>query len=250
MSRRFGLWLVAGVLTLAAAPAQASHVAGTTYRGTAAGGGTVELDVSADGASITRFVASNVRDNCGGTLAKAFTGSLPIVNHAFSSDQADPVRFDGSFPASGQAAGRLLQSSCPSPVSWTAATGAPAGAPQPPPDRTPPALEASAGRSQPLRRGGAIRVRVRCPDEPCRVTARGSTKATGARAFRLKRAAAQLEQGRSVRLQPRLGRRARRAARTALLNGRRVRVRVTVIATDAAGNRTVRRLSIRPHLRR
>jgi hypothetical protein len=251
MSHRFVPWLVAGVLTLGAAPAQASHVPGATYTGTAAGGGTVELDVSADGASITRFVASGVRDSCGGTLARAFTGSLAIVNHAFSSNPSDPDRFEGSFPAAGQAAGQLFQSSCPSsPVNWTAATGAPAGGEQPPPDRTPPALEARAGRTQPLRRRGAIRVRVRCPDEPCRIIARGSMKAAGARAIRLRRAVAQLGRGASVRLQPRSGRRARRVARRALLSGRRVRVGVTVIATDAAGNRTVRRLVIRPHLRR
>jgi hypothetical protein len=253
MSRRFGLSVIAGVLSLAAAPAQASHVPGATYRGTTPGGGSVELDVSADGASVTRFVAADVRGNCGGTLAEAFTGTLPIVDHAFSSsDPADPIRFDGSFPASGQAAGRLHQSSCPSsPVSWTATTGAPAGQPQPPPDRTPPALEARAGSSQPLRRGGAIRVRVRCPDEPCRVTARGSMRARGQRVFRLRRAVAQLRRGGAgARVQPRLGRRARAAARRALRSGRRVRVRVTVIAADAAGNRTVRRLTIRLRLRR
>lgn len=252
MSRRFALWLVAGVLTLAAAPAHAGHVPGATYRGTAAGGGTVEFDVSADGAGITRFVAADVRGNCG-TFARSFTGSVPIVNHAFSSDPADSIRFEGSFPANGQAAGRLLQSSCPnSPVSWTAATGAAAEAPQQPAaDRTPPALEARARRSQPLRRGGALRIRVRCPGEPCSVIARGLARARGERRFRLRRAAAQLARGGAgARLVPRLGRRARAEARRALLNGRSVRVTITVIATDAAGNRTVRRLPIRPYLRR
>jgi hypothetical protein len=249
MAGRYGLLLVA-VLALAAAPAHASHTPGATYRGTLPAGGTVEFDVSADGGAITRFAASDARDSCG-VFSKAFSGSLAIVNHAFASDPADSVRFDGSFPASGQAAGRLVQSSCPnSPVSWTAATGAPAGAPPAAPDRTPPALEARAGSSQPLRRGGAIRVRVRCPDESCRVIARGLLRARGARVLRLKRASARLAAGGAgARLEPRLGPRARAVARRALLAGRRVRVTITVTALDAQRNRTVRRLTIRPRLR-
>jgi hypothetical protein len=254
MSRRFGLWVVVGALTLAAPPAHASHIPGGTYRGTAATGGTVEFDVSADGASITRFVATDVRDNCGASLAKSFAGSLPIVDHAFSSDPADPIRFDGSFPSSGQAAGRLVRSSCANPaVSWTAATGAAVAPPPPsPPDTTPPALAVRAARSQPLRRGGAIRIRVRCPDEACRAVAGGSLSVAGdgTARFRLRRASAQLARGGSVRLEPRLGRRALAAARGALRDGRRVTVRVAIAAVDAAGNRTVKRLSIRPRLPR
>jgi hypothetical protein len=249
MSLRFGLWAVVGVLSFATASAHANHIPGATYRGAAATGGTVEFDVSADGSAVTRFVAADVPSNCGGTISKSFTGSLPIVSHAFSSDPADSIRFEGSFPASGRAAGRLLQTSCPNPaVSWTAATDA-AATPPPPSDTTAPALSVRARRSPRLGRGGRIRVWVGCPDEACRVIAGGSVAVQGGGPFRLKRASARLAQGGSVRLEPKLARPALDAARRALRDGRRVRVRVMVSAVDGAGNRTVRRLTIRPRLR-
>lgn len=247
---RFGLYAVAGVLLLATAPAHANHVPGATYRGTTATGGTVEFDVSADGRAVTRFVAADVPGSCGGTISKSFTGSLPIVNHAFASDPADSIRFQGSFPASAQATGSLLQADCAgAPLSWSAATGAPAATPQAQPDTTAPALSVRARRSQRLGPGGRIRVRVSCPSEPCRVVAGGSVSAQGMGSFRLRGATSQLAQGGSVRLEPRPVRRALRAVRRALRDGRRVTARVTVSAVDVAGNRTVRRLSIRPRPR-
>jgi hypothetical protein len=244
MSLRFWLCAVAGVLSLGTASAHASHIPGATYTGTPATGGTVVFDVSADGTAVTRFVATDVPSNCGGTISKSFTGSLPIVSHAFSSDPADSIRFEGSFPASGQAAGSVLQTSCLNPaVSWTAAT------PTPPPDETAPALHVRARRSQRLGRGGRIRLRVGCPDEACRVIADGSLAVQREGAFRLTRASAQLAQGDSVRVEPKLGRRALDAVRRALRDGRRVKITVMVSAVDVAGNRTVRRLTIRPRLR-
>jgi hypothetical protein len=257
MSRRFGLYVAVGALSLAAAPAHASHIPGATYRGTAATGGTVELDVSADGAAVTRLVATDVRSSCGVAVSKTFTGSLPIVNHAFSSDPTDLIRFEGSFPAPGQASGALLPSLCPDPaVSWAAATDAAAVTPPQPdgtaPDGTAPALNVRARRSQRLGRGGRIRLRVGCPAEACRVVAGGSVSLPAARLapFRLKPASAGLARGGSSRLEPRLGRRALEAALRALRGGRRVRVAVEVSAVDAAGNRSVERLSIRLRARR
>ena len=248
MLLRFGFCVLLGVLWLATAPAQANHIPGATYRGTPATGGTVEFDVSADGTSITRFVATDVRTGCGGTLSKSFTGTLPIAAHGFASDPADDVRFEGSFPSTGTAAGSLVDSSCAtSVVSWRAATDAIVAIP-PPPDTTPPALDARARRSQRLGRVGRIRVRVGCPDEACFVVARGSVSVQGRRArpFRLKRASARLLPGGSAWLEPRLGRRALVAARRALRRGRRVEVRITVAAVDEAGNRAVARLRVSP----
>jgi hypothetical protein len=250
--RRFGLYAAVGALSLATAPAHASHIPGATYRGTAASGGTVELDVSADGAAVTRLGVTDVRSSCGVAVSMTFTGSLPIVNHAFSSDPADLIRFEGSFPAPGQASGALLPFSCPNPaVSWVAATEA-AAITSPQPDRTAPALNVRARRSQRLGRGGRIRLRAGCPAEACRVVAGGSVSVQAARAgrFRLKPASAALTGGGSARLEPRLGRRALEAALRALEAGRRVRVEVEVSAVDAAGNRTVERLSIRLRARR
>jgi hypothetical protein len=250
--RRFGLYAAVGALSLATAPAHASHIPGATYRGTAASGGTVELDVSADGAAVTRLGVTDVRSSCGVAVSMTFTGSLPIVNHAFSSDPADLIRFEGSFPAPGQASGALFPALCPTPaVSWAAATDAAAITP-PPPDGTAPDLNVRARRSQRLGRGGRIRLRVGCPAEACRVVAGGSVSLPAARLapFRLKPASAALARGGSARLEPRLGRRALEAALRALGAGRRVRVAVEVSAVDAAGNRTVERLSIRLRARR
>jgi hypothetical protein len=252
MLRRFGLYAAVGALLVASAPAHANHIPGATYRGTAATGGTVEFDVSADGAAVTRLVATEVRSNCGGTFSKGLSGSIPIVNHAFSSDPADSIRFEGAFAAPAQASGALLQGSCPNPaVSWAASTDAAAITPLPP-DGTAPALNVRARRSQRLGRGGRIRLRVGCPAEPCRVVAGGSVTVQAARPapFRLKPASAGLAGGGSARLEPRLGRRALDAALRSLRAGRRVRVAVEVSAVDAAGNRAVERLSIRLRARR
>jgi hypothetical protein len=252
MLRRFGLYAAVGALVLVSAPAHANHIPGATYRGTAANGGTVEFDVSADGAAVTRLVATDVRSSCGATVSKTFTGSLPIVNHAFSSDPADLIRFEGSFPATGQASGALVDGLCPNPaVSWAASTDAAAIMP-PPPDGTAPALNVRARRSQRLGRGGRIRLRVGCPAEACRVVAGGSVSLPAARLapFRLKPASAGLARAGSARLEPRLGARALEAALRALGAGRRVRVAVEVSAVDAAGNRSVERLSIRLRARR
>ena len=246
---RLGLCVVAGPLSVATAPAFANHIPGATYTGAAATGGTVELDVSADGSAVTRFVATGVPSPCGGTISRGFTGSLPIVNHAFSSDPAASIPFEGFFPDSGRAAGAVRQSSCPSPaVGWLAATAAIAAPPPPPPDKTPPTLSIRVSNSQRLGRGGRIRVRVGCPDEPCRVTAAGGVAVEGRGRFRLQPASARLAQGGSVRLEPKLGRRALEAARTALRNDRRVRVTLTVTAVDGAGNQAASRLTIRPRL--
>lgn len=145
--------LVAVVAALAAAaivPAAAtainySHPA--TYSGTAASGGTVEFDVSADGA-VTRFATNEVNTTCG-TVSSTSTGTFPIVNDSFSRTASGTgTSFEGSFPAIQQAQGTLslrvsvFPVSCTSDkVSWTARTSAP------PPDATAPQTKISSGPS-------------------------------------------------------------------------------------------------------
>jgi hypothetical protein len=233
--------LVAGALAVVAVPAHAHHIPGATYTGAAATGGTVELQVAADGASVTRFEASAVPTDCG-VVSVSASRRLPIADHAFSRPSTEGTAFSGSFGSGPTATGTLSQGGeCSFSVAWSATTSA---APPPPPaaDVTAPDFAARAGRR--LRRGGAILVRVRRPSEACRVTARGSVSLRG-RTYRLRRTSAQLAQGGSVRLGLILGRRGVTAARRALRNGRRVEARITVAAVDAAGNRTLRRLSRR-----
>jgi large repetitive protein len=146
--------LVALVASLAVAifvPAGAeaanySHPA--TYSGTAASGGTVEFDVSADGSAVTRFATNEVTTTCG-TVSSTSTGTFPIVNESFSrTTSGTGTSFEGSFPALQQAQGTLtlrisvFPISCTSEkVSWTARTSAP------PPDTTAPQTKISSGPS-------------------------------------------------------------------------------------------------------
>jgi hypothetical protein len=130
--------LAAGAVAPPAATAvNYSHPA--TYSGTAAGGGTVEFDVSADGSAVTRFATREVNTSCG-MVSSTSTGTFPIVSESFSrTTSGTGTSFEGSFPAVQQAQGTLtlrimvFPISCTSDkVSWTATT------PTPPPDTTAP----------------------------------------------------------------------------------------------------------------
>jgi hypothetical protein len=123
------LAIVVMVAAAVAAPAYGNHSAPATYTGTAAGGGTVEFDVSADGSSVTRFAVANVSTTCG-AVSVTSTGNVPITNHSFNWTSGQ-LHYSGSFPAVQQASGSLSlhlsgYPSCTSdPVSWTATTTAP-----------------------------------------------------------------------------------------------------------------------------
>ncbi|HEX7058389.1 MAG TPA: hypothetical protein VF176_00875 [Solirubrobacterales bacterium] len=135
-----------GVLVPAAVGSNHSYPA--TYSGAAASGGTVEFDVSADGAGVTRFAISGVSTTCG-TVNGTAAGVFPIANDAFSngSPTAIGLRFNGSFPAAQQAQGTLSFRlggfpGCTSDnVSWTARTSTP------PPDFTAPQSKINSGPS-------------------------------------------------------------------------------------------------------
>jgi hypothetical protein len=106
-ARRAALACLALLALAVAAPdalaANYSHPA--TYSGPAATGGTVEFDVSADGAGVTRFVILAVPTSCGTIPSSTTTGTIPIANDSFSYGSATTlgIRFSGSFPAAQQA---------------------------------------------------------------------------------------------------------------------------------------------------
>jgi hypothetical protein len=109
-----------------------------TYKGTAATGGTVELDVSADGLGISRFAVINVpMPPCPGLVNGVTTGTIPIVNGSFSYGDASGTQFSGTFPVAQQAQGTITARfpypfACTSEtVSWSATTTTP-----PPPPET------------------------------------------------------------------------------------------------------------------
>ena len=260
--RRFGSLLVAAGLTLAATPAHANHIPGATYTGTTAMGGTVSFDVSTQGGSVRRFAWSGVPTDCGasmGTTTGSFVGSIPILSdpgsgHAFSQAPGRRVVFDGSFPASRQASGRLgtgprqsVGNGCTFSVAWTATTAAIAP-PNPARDRISPLVDVRIGKH--LGGDGVIRVRVESPEEPCSVLVGGtvSISGPGGRTFRVRRTKTMVQHGGSGVLRPKLGPRALVTVRRALANGRRVEQKVVLVAVDAAGNRTVERSTIRLRL--
>jgi hypothetical protein len=112
--------------------------------------------------------------------------------------------------------------------------------PAAPRDITRPALSVSGSRTQRPRRG--VRVRVRS-DEAASVSARVTVR-IGARTVRSRRARATLGAGRATTIVLRFSRAdLRRLARA--LGGRRLPARVSVTATDAAGNATTRTLTLR-----
>jgi hypothetical protein len=148
--------LVATVLAshFAASPAGATHIPGATYTGTVSGGGTIELRVSPDGASVTYFKYAGVPGlgtrSCG--LETASTFSAPISGHAFTWGLAGLRALAGSFTGTQTAAGTVEEAFCFNGArSWTAATTAL-------PPRTPPATPVSpsppARSTTPYFRGG------------------------------------------------------------------------------------------------
>jgi len=257
MRIRFLLPVALAAGTVAAPPAVASHSAPATYTGPAATGGTVEFDVSADGASVTRFALTNVSTTCG-IVSAASVSTYPISNHAFSADTLGEVRFGGSFPAIQQASGTLSYRSLDFPactsaeVGWTATTTAPPPAPRsplaPPPgatvDTTPPPLTVTGRTPQRLGAGGTLTVGAASGAEACTVTASGTVRVRGA-VFKLRQARATLAVRGKATLRLRLTARALAAVRAALRQRRTVVARITLVAVDAAGNRTARTRTIR-----
>jgi glucose/arabinose dehydrogenase len=121
----------------------------------------------------------------------------------------------------------------------------PVGISEPPPlvlvpDTAGPRLRVTARLRQKLAAHAALR--VACEDEPCGVAATATVR-SGGRTRALAPVARQLATGKAATLSLRL-RPALTAARRALARGQRVRLRVVVAATDAAGNLTRRGVTI------
>jgi len=161
--------LVTAVLA-AAAPAS-DVVFPATYTGTAATGGTMELEVSADGTQVVRLALTKVPMPPCGTITGETPRKVAIVNDSFSNTQG-LMHFGGSFPALGQAQGTFSfhrrEGLCDSEeVSWTATTPLPLPAeppappsppapPLPPPDETAPETQITSGPSGLVHRRRAV----------------------------------------------------------------------------------------------
>ncbi len=146
------------------------------------------------------------------------------------------------------ACGRVYVVSIAGPVYRLADSGACSTAPAPAGDTRPPVLSVRLAHRQRVARGGAVSLRARC-SERCllrgagRIAASGRVLRTGA-----VRRTLRASSSRRTRVRLRVGPRNRARIRRALRRGGRATVRVTLSATDAAGNRRVRRLTV--HVRR
>ena len=121
-----------------------------------------------------------------------------------------------------------------------------------PPDATPPTLDLSGKKTQHL--GAFVAVRASCPTEACEAKASGTVIVPSGqskhgerklRRVKLRPASAQLAAGGKAKLKLRISRKARKAAVKALDRGGRVRAKVAVVATDAAGNSATARRTVR-----
>jgi glucose/arabinose dehydrogenase len=108
-------------------------------------------------------------------------------------------------------------------------------------DRTGPRVAVTPPRRRPATR---VVLAVACTDEPCRIRVAARLE-VGGRERSLRARARWLKAGARIRLGFDLDRRARSLAARGLAAGRRARVRFAVTATDAHGNATTRRLSVR-----
>jgi hypothetical protein len=115
----------------------------------------------------------------------------------------------------------------------------------PPPDITPPTVSlARALGALPL--GARVSVAVGCPAESCVVWATGSISVpTTARTYRIAAPRKALASGARGVLRLPLGRKLRKAATTALSDGRRVRGQIVVHGVDQSGNEVTARRAIR-----
>jgi glucose/arabinose dehydrogenase len=105
-----------------------------------------------------------------------------------------------------------------------------------PTDTTGPVVSARVPRRQRVRRLRGAVAYVRC-SEVCTAEA-GGTLRIGSRKLLLRRATGTAQPSPRTRLKVRLRRRSARMLRRALVNGRRPRVQIRLLASDAAGNRS------------
>lgn len=133
---------VVGVLAMLATPALASHVIyPATYTGTATTGGTIELDVSADGAQVIRLALNKVPMPPCGTITGQTGRKASIINDSFANNEGI-MHFNGVFLPAQQAQGMISYhgktTGCDSEeVAWTAAAPPPPIIESPPPTTTP-----------------------------------------------------------------------------------------------------------------
>jgi hypothetical protein len=271
------------ICLLAASRVAGHHSFNAVYTGMHSGGGTVEFNVNADGTLITRYKLVDVPcEDPAFTYdveATYSAGGISIAGHAFNMQELDES-FSGSFPQNQSATGSYQArdtsaSGCVTQtVSWNATTSTPPphcadgvdndadgkidlGADPgcsnsadndetDPPDTTAPTAALSGKKTQ--KAGRSVKVDVSCPDESCTAKGSGSVsvpRVSAARRFTLRAATAQIPSGGKATLRLKIPRRVLGTIKRALRGRAKVKARLKVSVVDVAGNRTVKRRTIR-----
>jgi hypothetical protein len=106
--RRLGAIVAIGMSCALPASAAAFELAGATYSGTHAAGGTIEFTVATDGSRVTAYRISDVRGDTCMFTAEGDEGvweGAPISRHAFEYRLYDALVFQGTFSANDFASG-------------------------------------------------------------------------------------------------------------------------------------------------
>jgi hypothetical protein len=219
-----------------ACPFQLATPGSIAYRGTHSGGGEVCLTLKPDFSGVEWFsLVDPPRDACFPFWVEHYEPALPIVARRFAASSSS-AKVTGTF--GGRSLGGTFQAAIPPGsagtcfarvIAWTATTQA-----NPPPaisDETPPGVRVRGASTQRALSAGRVVVSVRCPREACAASA----SATIAGARRSSEPAV-LRANVAKTLTLRLSATARRALRRALRAHSSIRTRVTVLATDVAGN--------------
>ncbi len=119
-------------------------------------------------------------------------------------------------------------------------------------DSTAPSASVSGEKAQKL--GEKVSVEVNCSTETCAATLDGKVRVRGARAaktYKLKQVSKAIPQDgtRKQKLELKLSKEVRDAARKALTKGEKVTVALTIVAADAVGNRTTKQRTVKLKLR-
>jgi hypothetical protein len=113
----------------------------------------------------------------------------------------------------------------------------------PPPDNTAPAATLSGKTS--LKVGTTLALGLGC-DEACKATATGTVSIRHAsKAYKLKKATTSVGAHRKSTLKPGIPKSVRKAVLKALEKGKSASAKVTIVVTDAAGNRTTKKRTIK-----
>jgi len=195
-----------------------------------------------------------------GDVSQPKLWSATVTAAAAAGDAVTPLSVETVVSFGEDACGRILVASlggkvsrvqegaappppCVPAAAAPAAGGGGGGGPAAPPtavDSAAPVLRLTGGRRQRLRRRGLL-VRATC-SELCSVGLRGRVALPRRRDVAAKRRTATLRPGRRHSFRLRMGKRSMRRVKAGLRRHGRVRAKLTVVASDAAGNRvTVRR---------